>query len=107
MKEKTMTDKLDELLIAVAVIQNDVSHVRAKTDAIDNKVQHLNDKSIETDHSIRAAHKRIDDIAPKVAEHERLIVEATGGAKAMSGVWGAILGSAGLIAGVVSWVFGK
>lgn len=73
-----MSDKIDDLIKTVAGLASDMKHVREKTDAIDNKVQVLNDKSIVGELTIASAHKRIDEIVPLVNKHEQLFTESGG-----------------------------
>lgn len=77
-----MSDKIDDLIKTVAGLASDMKHVREKTDAIDNKVQVLNDKSIVGELTIASAHKRVDDMVPLVMKHEQLFTESGGANKA-------------------------
>lgn len=99
----TMSDKIDDLIKSVAGLVSDVKHVREKTDAIDNKVQVLNDKSIIGELSVASAHKRLDDIAPLVTKHESFFIEAGGGAKAKSAIWAWIASAVSILAAFAAW----
>lgn len=121
-----MADKIDELMVTVASLATDMKHVREKTDAIDNKVQIVHDKSIVTELTMAAFHQRMDKIEPKVLDiesrvgliepvvkqiapivnnHETLLIEGKGASKAMSGVWALVVAAFSFIGMVVSWFY--
>lgn len=105
--DQSMSDKIDDLIKTVAGIVSDVKHVREKTDAIDNKVQVLNDKSIVGELTIASAHKRVDEIAPLVIKHEQLFIEAGGVVKAKDAARASIAAWAAsalaILSAVASW----
>lgn len=99
-----MTDKIDTLISGMATVVADLKHVREKTDAIDNKVQTLNDKSIVTEMTALRAHQRLDEIAPLVQKHENAFIEQGGGKKALSGAWAMVMAAGSMIVAALSWL---
>lgn len=74
-----MTEKIDELSEMLGRISADISHVRQKTDAIDNKVETLQESNVEHRVTIKAAHRRLDEfngrmskVEDNVRDHENL-----------------------------------
>lgn len=88
-----MSGSIDELSKTLGVISSDIKHLVNKTANIDDKVETLQNHSVEHKASTKAAHKRIDDIAPKVTEHENLKNKGIGILAVISIVFG-ILGNA-------------
>lgn len=68
-----MTNKIDELSELLGKISSDISHVREKTDAIDNKVEHLQTSNIENRMTIKSAHKRIDEMNVRMSDTEKTV----------------------------------
>lgn len=117
-----MSDKIDELIKSVATLVADVKHVREKTDAIDNKVQVLNDKAIVIEMTVQTVHKRMDQVEPVVygvekrltalepivhqihplvTKHETMVVESRGASRVVNFLIGACGAAAG---GFVTWL---
>lgn len=103
--DQSMTDKIDALISGMATLTADMKHVREKTDAIDNKVQTLNDKSIVTEMTALRAHQRLDEIVPLVTAHEKIFIEQGGGKKAVSGIWAIITSIGAMLTALGSLLF--
>lgn len=74
-----MAERIDELSQILGSISADIKNIAKKTDSIDDKVETLQEHSVEQRVTIKAAHKRLDqmnddhkDLKKTVDGHENL-----------------------------------
>lgn len=65
-----MSYQLDEISRIIGNMQSDLGHIRTRTDEANGKIDTLVTQSLLNETSVKAAHRRIDDIEP---EHKELI----------------------------------
>ncbi len=100
-----MTDKGDIHKISQLLgdMNANIQHIRRQVDAVDNKVQHINDQGIRHEMKIESAHKRIDDIVPVVNSHQKIVDKGQG----MIKLGALILSALGFIGGLIGSFIAK
>jgi len=75
--EITMAE-IDEISETLGALKADMGHVRKTLDTILEGQDKTNEKVIIQEQQIKASHKRIDKIEPKVTKHEALVNKGFG-----------------------------
>lgn len=94
-KTTVMSDELNEISNAIGRLQADVKHILHQVDGVDRKVESLQASNVENGLSVKNAHRRLDELTPKVDHHESLKNKGLGVIAAVGvifGVLGALLG---------------
>lgn len=86
-------NKIDALSEMLGRISADITHVRQKTETIDTKVDILQEHNVENRVTIKAAHRRLDNMEATVKDHERLKNKGMGIVSFVGFVFG-VLGAA-------------
>lgn len=96
-------DDRGEIQRVLGEMNTHIQHIRKQVDAVDNKVQNINDQGIRHEMKIESAHKRLDEIAPLVSGHQKIIDKGQG----MLKLGAIILSGIGFITGFLGSFLGK
>lgn len=86
---------LDKVSKMLGGLQSDMKHVRKTSETILEKTDKLNETVIIQGQRIKSAHERIDDIEPKVNEHEAIKNQGVGFWIALTTISGSVAGCIG------------
>ena len=81
---------IDELSKTLGVISSDIKHLVGKTSSIDQKVEKLQNSNTHNEIAVKSAHERLDEVIPKVQEHENIKNKGLGVIAVMGTIFGAL-----------------
>jgi len=65
-------DKIDQISNMLGAMAANIENISQKQDENGDKLDKINEKTIEHSVTIKAAHRRLDKIEPQVVDHEGL-----------------------------------